>query len=113
MKVGLIIDELAPGSTPKLIGWPIKELAKIGVDAEAIVMIEKDHWQKHKEFYDFHLGGTKIRYLFPKYPWLFKKFNFNFIAHNFINSLRNWKSLQLPAAPQQPATYSYLPILHS
>ncbi len=85
MKVGLIIDELAPGSTPKLIGWPIKELAKIGVDAEAIVMIEKDHWQKHKEFYDFHLGGTKIRYLFPKYPWLFKKFNFKFPGMSFFS----------------------------
>lgn len=85
MKVGLIIDELAPGSTPKLIGWPIRKLAELGVQAEAIVIIEKDHWQKYKEYYDFHLAGVKIRYLFPKFPKWVQKINFKFPSMSFFS----------------------------
>ncbi len=92
MKVGLIIDELAPGSTPKLIGHPIRNLEKLGIDAEAIVIIEKDHWVKYKEHYDFHLKGVKVRYLFPKFPELIRKINFKFPGMSFF-SLHHLASL--------------------
>lgn len=85
MKIALLIDELAPGSTPKLIGWPIRKLAEIGVEAEAIVIIEKDHWQRHKNHYDSHLAGIKIRYLFPTFPFWVQKINFRFPGMSFFS----------------------------
>lgn len=85
MKIGILVDEIAPGSAPKLIGWPIRKLAELGVEAEAIVIIEKDHWQKHKGHYDSHLGGIKIRYLFPKFPTWVQRLNFKFPGMSFFS----------------------------
>jgi glycosyltransferase involved in cell wall biosynthesis len=85
VKIGILIDELAPGSTPKLIGWPIRELAGIGVGAEALVIIEKDHWSRHKEHYDYHLGGVPIRYLFPHFPAPAQRMNFRFPGMSFFS----------------------------
>lgn len=85
MKIGILVDEIVPGSAPKLIGWPIRRLTELGVEAEAIVIIEKDHWEKYKEHYDFHLEGIKIRYLFPKFPKLLQRLNFKFPGMSFFS----------------------------
>lgn len=79
------MDELAPGSAPKLTGWPIRKLKELGVDAEAIIIIERDYWQKHKEHYDFHLDGIKIRYLFPFFPKWVQKHNFKLPGMSFFS----------------------------
>ncbi len=68
LKIGILVDEIAPGSAPKLIGWPIRKLADMGIEAEALVIINKDHWQKHQAHFDSHLSGVKVRYIFPEYP---------------------------------------------
>jgi glycosyltransferase involved in cell wall biosynthesis len=85
MRLGILVDELAPGSAPKLIGWPIRKLAEIGVDAEALVVIDKGHWQRNREHYDRHLGGVKIRYLFPSFPAWARAANFRFPGMSFFS----------------------------
>ncbi|MFC1521125.1 glycosyltransferase family 4 protein [Elusimicrobiota bacterium] len=92
LKLAFFFDELAPGSAPKLIGWPVRRLSEIGVDAEAVVIIEKDHWKKHKEHYDSHLAGVKVRYLFPKFPKFLQKMNFKFPGMSFfsLHHIASW-----------------------
>jgi glycosyltransferase involved in cell wall biosynthesis len=85
MKIAFIVDEIAPGSAPKLIGWPIKELAKIGVNAEAIVIARKDHHIKYKNIYDYHLGGINIRYISDTIPPVLQKLNFKFPGMSFFS----------------------------
>jgi len=89
-KIGILTDELAPGSAPKLIGWPIRKLTELGVDAQALVIIEKDYWQKYKTHYDFHLAGVKVRYLFPRFPKWVKKINFKFPGMSFFSMHHIW-----------------------
>lgn len=92
MKIGILADEIAPGSAPKQIGWPIRGLAKLGVEAEALVIIEKDYWQKYKEQFDFHLNGVKVRYLFPKFPKWVQKLNFKLPGMSFfsLHHIASW-----------------------
>ena len=85
MKIAILVDELAPGSAPKLIGWPIRKLKELGVEAQALVIIEKDYWQKHKAHYDYHLSGVNVRYLFPKFPKWIQKINFKFPGFSFFS----------------------------
>lgn len=85
MKVGILVDEIAPGSAPKLIGWPIRKLKEIGVEAEALIIVEKDHWKEHKTHYDYHLSGVKVRYIFEKFPKWIKKINFKFPGMSFFS----------------------------
>jgi glycosyltransferase involved in cell wall biosynthesis len=85
VKIGILIDELAPGSTPKLIGWPIRKLAELGIEAEAIVIVEKDHWRKHPQHYESHMGGVRIRYLFPHFPAWVQRTNFRFPGMSFFS----------------------------
>lgn len=85
MKIAFILDEIAPGSAPKLIGWPIKELKKIGVDAEAIVIAKKNHHLKYKEIYEYHLRDVKIRYISDFFPRIFNYINFKFPGMSFFS----------------------------
>ena len=92
MRIGILVDELVPGSAPKLIGWSIRKLKELGVEAEALVIIEKDHWQKHKEHYDFHLKNTKIKYLFPFFPKWAQRIDFKFPGMSFfsLHHIMSW-----------------------
>jgi len=85
MKIAILADELAPGSAPKLIGWPIRKLKELGIQAQALVIIEKDYWKKNKAHYDYHLSGVKVRYLFPKFPKWVQKINFKFPGFSFFS----------------------------
>lgn len=92
MKIAILIDELAPGSAPKLIGWPIRKLKELGVQAQAFIIIEKDYWQKNKAHYDYHLSGVKVRYIFPKFPKWVQKINFKFPGFSFfsLHHIASW-----------------------
>jgi glycosyltransferase involved in cell wall biosynthesis len=85
MKVGLIIDELAPGSTPKLLGCPIPALRELGIEAEIIAIIDKGHRHRHRSHYDEYLQDVKVRYLFTKFPRWIKKINFKFPGMSFFS----------------------------
>ena len=92
IKIALLSDEIAPGSMPKLMGQPVRALKKIGLDCEVIMIIDKGYWQKHKEHFDFHLQGIKIRYLFPFFPAWVRKCNFKLPGMSFfsLHHIASW-----------------------
>ena len=85
LKIALLVDEIAPGSAPKLIGWPIRELEKLGVSCEAIVIARKETNKDHKEIFDFHLNGVNIRYISDYFPAWVQKINFTFPGMSFFS----------------------------
>lgn len=87
MKIAILIDELAPGSAPKVIGQTCKGLENLGHKCEALVLINNDQKQKVSETYEYHLKGIKIRYLFrAKHLWDFKFPGFSFFSFHHLIS---------------------------
>lgn len=85
LKIGIIVDELAPGSAPKLVGWPIREMRRLGISCEAIIIARKSFHVEHKEIYNFHLGGIELRYITDFFPSLIRKLNFTFPGMSFFS----------------------------
>ncbi len=85
MKIGILADEIAPGSAPKLIGQQVKALRRLGHECEAVVIIDKGYRRKFPDVYNFHLNGVPIRYLFEKFPFIVKKLNFKFPGFSFFS----------------------------
>jgi glycosyltransferase involved in cell wall biosynthesis len=84
MKIGILVDEIAPGSAPKLLAYPIKFLNKINIEAEAIVLIN-NQLNKNKKYLSTYLKKIKIRYLFDNFPKIFKLINFKFPMMSFFS----------------------------
>jgi glycosyltransferase involved in cell wall biosynthesis len=85
MRVAILVDEMAPGSAPKLLGWPIRKLKELGVEAEAIVVIDRGYREKYPDLYQFHLGDIRIRYLLPTFPKWVQRWNFKFPGMSFFS----------------------------
>ena len=85
IRIGIIVDEIAPGSAPKLIGWPVKELSKLGYSCQAIVIARNDSYTQHPEIYDFHLKGVSIKYITDAFPKILNKLNFKFPGMSFFS----------------------------
>ena len=87
MKIGILIDELAPGSAPKVIGQTCKGLEKLGHWCEALVLIDAKKGNEVSSVYSFHLSGVKIKYIFGRRPWWdFKLPGFSFFSlHHFLS----------------------------
>ena len=85
IRIGIIVDEIAPGSAPKLIGWPVKELSKLGYSCQAIVIARNDSYTQHSEIYDFHLKGVSIKYITDTFPKIVNKLNFKFPGMSFFS----------------------------
>ncbi len=92
MKIAILGDEIAPGSSPKLMGWPARKLKELGVDCEIIMIIDKGHWHKHKAHFDYHLNSVKVRYLMPLFPKWVQKHNFKFPGMSFfsLHHVNSW-----------------------
>lgn len=87
MRVAILIDELAPGSAPKVIGQTYKGLEKLGHKCEALVLIDNRQQEKFSDIYNFHLSGVKIRYIFGRRPsWDFRLPGFSFFSLHHILS---------------------------
>lgn len=86
MKVGILVDEIAPGSAPKLIGQPIKGLRQLGHEAEALILVKKSYQEKYREVYNHHLKDIPIRYLFNKFPQWAQKLDFKFPGFSFFST---------------------------
>jgi glycosyltransferase involved in cell wall biosynthesis len=84
MKIGILVDEIAPGSAPKLLAYPIKYLKKINIKAEAIVLINNQS-TKNKKYLSEYLKKIKVRYLFDNFPKIFKFINFKFPMMSFFS----------------------------
>ncbi len=85
MKIAVLIDELAPGSAPKIIGQSIRGLKKMGHDCEALVLIDNGLYRRFPEVYNYHLNGITIRYLFDEAPKWIKKLDFKFPGFSFFS----------------------------
>jgi glycosyltransferase involved in cell wall biosynthesis len=85
MHVGIIIDELAPGSAPKLSGLKSKYLKKAGNKVTLFIIYDNGSYQKNKYIYDQFLKNTKIVYIMNHVPPFFKKINFKFPFMSFFS----------------------------
>ena len=85
MKIGIMADEIAPGSAPKIIGQEVRGLRALGHECEGIAIIRRDYWQRFPDVYDYHLDGVPIRYLFDEFPRPVKAFNFKIPGFSFFS----------------------------
>ena len=85
MKIAIFADELAPGSAPKLIGRPIRELTRLGHKCEGLVLVNNKSQDEFPQVYNYHLSGAKIRYLFDEMPRWVKKIDFKFPGFSFFS----------------------------
>lgn len=79
MRVGILIDRLAPGSAPKAIGQAVRGLRELGHDCEAVVIRGG-----YTPTYDFHLRGVPIRVLSDSFPAWARKLDFRFPGFSFF-----------------------------
>lgn len=85
MKAAILVDEIAPGSAPKLIGQPIKGLEKMGHRCEGLILVNNGLQKRFSDVYNYHLNGARIRYLFDEAPCWFKKIDFKFPGFSFFS----------------------------
>ncbi len=80
MKIGILIDYMAPGSAPKTISQGVKNLRALGHEAEALIIM-----QGMDSTYQFHYEGVPFRFLFDEFPWWARKFDFRFPGFSFFS----------------------------
>ncbi len=85
MKIGILLDEIAPGSAPKLLGWSIKGLEQLGHKCEGLVMVDNGKMAQFPQVYDYHLKGIKIRYLINSFPGVFRRLDFRVPGFSFLS----------------------------
>lgn len=85
MKIGILIDELAPGSAPKLIGQSIRRLTKMGYMCEGLVLVNNKLQEEFSEIYNYHLKDAKVRYLFDEAPHWVSYLDFKFPGFSFFS----------------------------
>ena len=76
-----MIDELAPGSAPKVVGQEVKGLVTLGYDSEAIVL-KKGYAQT----YNSHLSGVSIRCLSDSFPSVVRRLDMRFLGFSFFST---------------------------
>lgn len=80
MKVGIVEDQIAPGSAPRIMAAEVKYLKEIGHRVEGISIVDNGY-----RFPD-HLEGIKIRYLDREFPKVFNLLSFKFPFFSFFSS---------------------------
>lgn len=80
MKIGVLIDELASGSAPKMVGQEVKGLKSLGHDAEAVVMKKG-----FSSTYNFHLSGVNINYPSDRLPSFLQNINMKIPGFSFFS----------------------------
>lgn len=85
MKIGILVDEIAPGSAPKLIGQSVRKLAEMGHTCEGMILVNNRLREKFPEVYNYHLNGAKIRYLFDEVPNWVRKLDFKFPGFSYFS----------------------------
>ena len=64
MKIGILIDELAPGSAPVIVGHAVRGLRKLGHDAVALIIVRKDYPRIYPGIFNHYLrGDVPIEYI--------------------------------------------------
>jgi glycosyltransferase involved in cell wall biosynthesis len=86
LKVAILLDELAPGSAPVILGHTIRGLRSLGYDAEALVIVNKPYSLIYPEVYNHYLrGDIAIHYIMQRLPRFFTRYNFKFPGFSFFS----------------------------
>jgi len=85
LKIGILIDEFAPGSAPKLTGQSIRGLKELGHTCEALVLVDNGMSERFPRVYNYHLSGVTIRYIFDELPSWLKRIDFKFPGFSFFS----------------------------
>jgi len=91
LRVGILIDELAFGSAPKVVGQEVKGLRSLGYHTEAIVLKKG-----YSQTYNFHLSGVPITCLSDRFPPVVRGLNMRFPGFSFFSPLHVMSSFFAP-----------------
>jgi glycosyltransferase involved in cell wall biosynthesis len=80
VKIGILIDYMAPGSAPKTISQEVKNLRALGHEAKALIIMHG-----MSETYQFHYQGVDFRFLFDEFPSWARKCDFRFPGFSFFS----------------------------
>lgn len=80
MKIGVIIDQLASGSAPKVIGQEVRGLKRLGHEAESLVLKGG-----YSSVYDFHMEGVRVRNLMDEFPAIARRTDFRIPGFSFFS----------------------------
>jgi glycosyltransferase involved in cell wall biosynthesis len=83
--IAILLDELAPGSAPKISGLMYRYLKRAGYEVTLLIINNNNSYKKNKEIYDQFLKGIKIIYLMDHVPEILKKINFKFPFMSFFS----------------------------
>jgi glycosyltransferase involved in cell wall biosynthesis len=85
MNIGILVDEIAPGSAPKIIGQSVKNLNSLGHHAEALAIVDKGYSKKYPQVYSYHLDDVRVRYFMSESKSLLAKIDFKFPGFSFFS----------------------------
>lgn len=91
MKIGILLDQIAPGSAPRILGAEVGYLKQMQHEAEGISIIDNRY-----RFSDF-LGNINVRFLDCEFPKIFDLFRFKFPFFSFFSAFHLTSSLLAPA----------------
>jgi glycosyltransferase involved in cell wall biosynthesis len=80
VKVGVIIDRLASGSAPKVIGQEVRGLRGLGHEAESLVLKGG-----YSPVYNFHMEGIRVRNLMDEFPDIARETDFKIPGFSFFS----------------------------
>lgn len=80
MKIGVIIDRLASGSAPKVIGQEVRALKRLGHESESLVLKGG-----YSPVYNFHMEGVHVRNLMDEFPEIARKIDFKIPGFSFFS----------------------------
>ena len=83
--IAILLDELAPGSAPKISGLMFKYLKDAGYKVTLLIIHDNKSYKKNQRVYDQFLKDIKIKYIMDYVPKFFKKINFKFPFMSFFS----------------------------
>lgn len=83
--IAILLDELAPGSAPKISGLMYKYLKEAGYKVTLLIINDNKSYEKNKSVYDQFLKDIKIKYLMNYVPKFLQKINFKFPFMSFFS----------------------------
>ena len=84
MKIGVLVDRITPGATPKFLAGEVSQFRAMGHDAEAIAIVDTGLASDSYQFNEF-LDTIPIRYMSTEHPML-NKFDFGIPPFAFFSA---------------------------
>jgi glycosyltransferase involved in cell wall biosynthesis len=82
LRIGVLVDRITPGATPKFLGNEVRHLRDMGHDAEAISIVDTGLSGDGYQFHEF-LDGVPVRYMSQEHI-LFRKTDFKIPPFSFF-----------------------------